>query len=95
MAHELMQLHKNMEYCPATGWAGFQTYLLHRMNGSLVNGEPQYYYGDCELSCERNSLKYGNVYQYESYFECIFKHYRRLGFGHNWHVEFEKRIPGL
>ena len=49
MINELMQLHKTMEHCPATGWAGFQTYLLHRMNGTVVNGVAQYYHGECEL----------------------------------------------
>lgn len=92
MSRELMELNKVMRTCPATGWAGFQTYLLHLVNGSIVNGAHQYYFGECEKTCDTDPILNGQIYNYPHYFSCIFKHYRRFGIGEHWHIEFGKKI---
>ena len=37
MLKDFNKLLKVMEPCPATGWAGLPTYLMHLMNGTIID----------------------------------------------------------
>lgn len=57
----LTQRRRAPAQCPAPGMGMIHTYVLHLLNGTVVNGEIVYYDGDCERMCAAEDIDVFNV----------------------------------
>jgi hypothetical protein len=93
----LISLQRRMHACPAPGMAAVNTFFLHQMNGSTVNGTRVLYMGECETTCHITTPNLPHTrashFLFQPYFQCLDHWFEKFGVT-DWDVR-RANIPGV